>query len=66
MRRDEGLGYRDLGCRRRACMMKGIPDPRPPGSAVSHCGSCPQAVGFEPVPAPIRDRADFKAIFQPR
>jgi Flp pilus assembly protein TadD len=65
--RDKGLGYRDLGLpAARACMQKGDAE-----AAIGWLRSIPlrflpPAVANEPVFAAIKDRPDFKAIFQPR
>jgi dienelactone hydrolase len=65
--RNRNLGYRDLGLpAARACMLKGDPD-----AAIAWLRSIPlrflpTAVAEEEVFAPIRDRADFKAVFQAR
>jgi predicted Zn-dependent protease len=63
----KGLGYRDLGLpAARACVQKGDAD-----AAVAWLKSIPQrflppSVQDEAVFAPIRDRADFKALFPAR
>jgi dienelactone hydrolase len=63
----KGLGPRDLGLpAARACMQKGDPD-----AAIAWLRSIPvrflpPAVASEAVFASIKERADFKAVFQPR
>ncbi len=65
--RDKGLGYRDLGLpAARACMQKGDPN-----AAIAWLRSIPlrflpPSVANEPVFAPLRNRPDFRAVFQPR
>ncbi len=63
--RDKGLGYRDLGLpAARACLAKGDPD-----AAIAWLRSIPPqflppSVGEEPSFAALRDRADFRALFE--
>jgi dienelactone hydrolase len=63
----KGLGPRDLGVpAARACMQKGDPD-----LAIAWLQSIPERfrprdLEKDPIFAPIQDRADFKALFQPR
>jgi dienelactone hydrolase len=65
--RGKGLGPRDLGVpAARACMQKGDPD-----LAIAWLQSIPDRfrprdLEKDPIFAPIQDRADFKALFQPR
>jgi dienelactone hydrolase len=63
----KGLGYRDLGLpAARACLQKGDPE-----AAIAWLKSIPQRflpadVQNEPVFAPLRERADFRALFVSR
>ena len=63
----KGLGPRDLGVpAARACMQKGDPD-----LAIAWLQSIPERfrpreLEKDPIFAPIQDRSDFKALFQPR
>jgi hypothetical protein len=63
----KGLGYRDLGLpAARACMQKGDPD-----KAIEWLKSIPSRflppqIQNEPVFAALKDRADFRALFQGR
>lgn len=63
----KGLGYRDLGLpAARACLQKGDAD-----AAIAWLRSIPQRflpadVQEEPVFAPLRERADFRALFSSR
>jgi len=65
--RDKGLGYRDLGLpAARACLQKGDPD-----AAIAWLRSIPArflppSIGQDPAFAPLRDRADFRALFERR
>ena len=65
--RDKGLGARDLGLpAARACLQSGDA-----AGAIGWLRSIPlrflpPEIQHEPVFAPIRDRADFKAVFQTR
>ena len=62
----KGLGPRDLGVpAARACMQKGDAD-----AAIAWLKSIPQrylphALEKDPIFAPIQNRPDFKALFQP-
>lgn len=63
--RDKGLGYRDLGLpAARACLQKGDPD-----AAIAWLRSIPArylppSVGEDPAFAALRDRQDFRALFE--
>lgn len=63
--RDKGLGYRDLGLpAARACLQKGDPD-----AAIAWLRSIPPrylppSVGEDPAFAALRDRQDFRALFE--
>jgi hypothetical protein len=65
--RDKGLGYRDLGLpAARACLQKGDPD-----AAIAWLRSIPPrflpgSVGEDPAFATLRDRPDFRALFERR
>ena len=65
--RDKGLGYRDLGLpAARACLQKGDPD-----AAIAWLRSIPPqflppSVAEEPSFAALRDRAEFRALFERR
>jgi dienelactone hydrolase len=65
--RGAGLGPRDLGVpAARACMLKGDGD-----AAIGWLQSIPErfrpaSLAADPVFAPIKDRADFRALFPPR
>ena len=64
--RDKGLGPRDLGLTAaRACLQKGDPDAAMAWLASIPKRFLPQRVKDEPVFAPLRDRADFQALFRP-
>jgi dienelactone hydrolase len=63
--RDKGLGYRDLGLpAARACLQKGDPD-----AAIAWLRSIPArylpaSTAQDPAFAALRDRADFRALFE--
>jgi hypothetical protein len=63
--RDKGLGYRDLGLpAARACLQKGDPE-----AAVAWLRSIPPqflppSMRDDPAFAALKDRADFKALFE--
>jgi hypothetical protein len=65
--RDKGLGYRDLGLpASRACLQKGDPD-----AAIAWLRSIParylpRSTAEDPAYASIKDRADFRALFDRR
>jgi hypothetical protein len=65
--RDRGLGYRDLGLpAARACLQKGDPD-----AAIAWLKSIPPqflpaSTGEDPAFAALRNRADFRALFERR
>ena len=65
--RDKGLGYRDLGLpAARACLQKGDPEAAVAWLSTIPPQYLPPSVGEDPSFAPLRDRADFRALFARR
>jgi dienelactone hydrolase len=65
--RDKGLGYRDLGLpAARACLQKGDPEGAVAWLSTIPPQYLPPSVGEDPSFAPLRDRADFRALFTRR
>ncbi len=65
--KDKGLGYRDLGLpAARACLLKGDSDAAVAWLASIPARFRPAQLRDDPAFAPLRERADFKALFEPR
>jgi dienelactone hydrolase len=63
--RNKGLGPRDLGVpAARACMLKGDAQAAIAWIAAIPAPYRPRALAADPIFAPIRERADFKALFE--
>jgi len=63
--RDKGLGYRDLGLpAARACLQKGDPDAAIAWLRSIPPRSLPSSTAEDPAFAALRDRADFRALFE--